>query len=354
MDNAGLMAPIPSRERAEYDAAEARKRGLYGLMVAVADPFSYVPGPVGDVAQVAKNIGEKGPLMGLLSSWDVVGMPKILRKGPEKLSMYGRSKVKFTPEGYAGMRELGKDIHSKEARSIHDQTGRYVDVAGNLLEEFSDARMVPTKELASQLAALMGKPAGHIATLRAKDLFEHPELYQRYPTVAEMPISLKNTPSKDGIGGTYWREKNAIDLQVGKGVGTNAGRIIPVAGHEFQHAIQALDKLPRGADFKAIERELVAALQGRGASPQDIIDLQKEIQRRAYNRYWLTEGEIGARTTQLRQPLTQKELGMSYPHDTVRFAGGEVVPSASRIVQPYDPDAIDKIAERMLQLQAKK
>jgi hypothetical protein len=352
MDTTGLMAPSGSEARRRYDEAEARKRGFYGLMAAVAEPLSYVPGPVGDAAQVAQNIGERGPLEGLMSSWDVVGLPKVLRQGPKVLKMFEKVPVSDSKMEKA-LKTLSKDVMGPEARELHARTGRLVDVEGNLLGEFSDAGAAPKERLAEVLDAVMARrDPTYTASARASDLFSHPELFRRHPETAEMPVSVRvDTRLKPGtVGGSYERSSQKIFVPPVESA-ADLTEALRTWLHENQHHIQRKQGLQGGASYDYIKELLADAIKHYSGDQSALLDpgFRRAFERAAMNRYRDTEGELWARNVEARSMLPEGLLRKHYPYDTQTAAGStSIIPPRSRVLEPYNQPQIDAIARRLL------
>lgn len=89
------------------------------------------------------------------------------------------------------------------------------------------------------------------AELAAKDVYNHPELYQLYPSLKNMPVTLENLgPERSGTYSPYadTRLRRIFNQHLGEiGVsGPNESALESVLSHEFGHAVQHEEKMPTG------------------------------------------------------------------------------------------------------------
>ncbi len=352
MDTTGLMAPAGSEARRRYDEAEARKRGFYGLMAAVAEPLSYIPGPVGDAAQIAQNIGEHGPAEGLMASWDAVGLPKVLRQGPKALSMIERAPTKLSKQAAA---ELAKDPLGGRAMQFFKDTGTHIDPAGNVRRTFSDIEASVTPTLAKELSrAIRGKQFTAISG-ESQDFFSHPELYNQYPSLAKMPVVVDWQPGKPSVAAQYRGPgAGAVEMANVSVQGSPQGwKYSPLSAwlHEMQHAVQTANDLPGGTSPRAIADMLFAELDKKAPGASLDPGLRETVKRLARSRYFSTLGEADARATQFLSRFPEDQLKKVNPVAAYRDEFNTPLRPASIVVDPYEQDWYRQIAKRLTDLQ---
>jgi len=231
-------------------------------------------------------------------------------------------------------------------RKRFQSTGLFYDKAGNLLKEFSDDAAKPTGKFVLALNdALTHKDYKRFQTQKLGDFLEHPELYMRHPELADVPVSVGFSPGGDKYGGAFNPSGQKMKV-LAPGKATKDNPLLALL-HETQHAIQSKEGLPQGSDFKAIERDLAASVTHH-SEPAETLRLADKIKHEAFQRYLLTEGEMGARMTERRRPLTGIERRQLFPFDSNLDTQGQIVPASRRVLSPYDPAEIDKIARRLL------
>lgn len=361
MDNVGLMRPGPTVASQEDEERRRRESGYLGLMAAMAEPLTYAPNPfVSAAAQTAKQVGDKGWATGLASGAADLAMNLVTRNGPGKLNMYQKVKSPKFKDRAAETRynlirteqqpkldRMAKNLYGDEAREFYHSTGQWVDTAGNKLREFSDHQAKPTDKLLEKVAQqLLNRDPNFTITDRNSEFFDHPELYMRYPEMADYRISLGIKPGSSYYSGQYSEPSKKATIYIpGKETDDN---ILRTWLHEMQHAVQNRDDLPKGANPKAIEWDLTNSLLHHGAKATDVIDLGDAIKAEAKNRYLLTEGELGANMTERRDLMTPQQRKLVYPPDSQTWSNNAPVQSGSRVLSPYDPAEIDRIARRLL------
>lgn len=337
MADLGVMQPGPTRAELERREREARERGYLGLMAAVSEPLTYSPNyGISSLASVAQNIGEKGWAKGLMATLANAALGQAAKRGPGMLHMYERAGKKLP---------IPLEVSSRADRKFYEKTGIFHDVAGNPLQEFSDTGAQPKDALINAINnALARRDYQYSWTGRNKDLVSHPELYARHPELANIPVTVGFRPGKGAYTGSF--KPGEIKLNV---PGQEGAENSPMSAwlHEMQHAVQTKQGLPRGADPRAIERELAASVT-HYSGPEDVMRLKEQIKAAAWKRYMDTEGELGARMTERRAPLSPVERRLMYPFDSQLDRFGKVVPRGSRVLEPYDPKEIDKIARLLL------
>lgn len=351
MDETGLMAPRAFKSALTWQEAEKRRQrehGLGGLLTSLTEPLSYIPGPVGDVAQGAANIGREGLGAGLMQTASELLLPKVMRRGPSVLHMYERGKTKPS----ATVREaIRRFVTGGNAERYHKDTGEFIDVAGNPLKEFSDADIMPRIAMMKELSRQIRSQGTADVTAPSKDFWYHPELYRRHPDAANVEVRFRYDPRFQHTSGTFYPLSKKIDLNI-KG---EDGKL-PVSKwlHEMQHWMQNKQDLPQGSSFSALRNELVQHLKGAGVDDNWLMANKKAVNEAAWQRYWLTEGEIGARQVEARRLLRPAQLQESLPTRTVRTGedltqGGLAIPSSKRIVQPYNALELEQLAMQLLE-----
>lgn len=134
----------------------------------------------------------------------------------------------------------------KDAASIWIATGWEKGADGKWRNEIPDARQKEGTSLEEKgLVTYVG------------DAIDAPELFQSYPTLADLIITLDNSHS----AGSYAEDEQTIYLNKGYNTKTTDGKtVLTPEGrrtliHELQHAVQAIEGFARGGSEAAIEKQ---------------------------------------------------------------------------------------------------
>lgn len=164
--------------------------------------------------------------------------------------------------------------------NVHRRTGVFRSPEGRLMFEIDDsAARLRTENLGAPAYGIYQIPMFPKTPLTVGDVLEHPELYSRYPQVAQTPLS--STGLNFDIRGAYNPDTNKMFLASG-----DANEMRSVLLHEIQHNVQNIEKFAQGgspqrflaADHTQIRKENNTLLDGlRDAFKTDGIDINRYV-----------------------------------------------------------------------------
>jgi len=240
---------------------------------------------------------------------------------------------------YAEMRDAGYS-----PSSIYQETGLFRTGDRMLKFEIPDTGSSLTNSVVN---ALMRYEPGTKVEGRLSTILNHPELYENYPGMKDLPTSvniLKPQPSGAmNYEGLYNPRAKSIDAQSSYLEGPKG--IQSVLLHEAAHHIQGLENFAKGSS-PTYERQLGQNLIDRidaqrsaeaakdGPDP-DMLDrlyaMKMEFMKKfkPFDAYQRSAGEVDARTIQSRMQMTPWQLQNISPADT---AAG-LVPFQNQIVR---------------------
>lgn len=153
----------------------------------------------------------------------------------------------FAGEGAKGARNMfwrARDMFQRRYNPeiVHHNTGVFRSPEGRLMFEIDDsaARLRPENLNVSPQGRL-SVPMFQKAPLTVGDVLEHPELYSRYPQVAQTP--LRSTGFSFDIDGAYNSDTKKMFLGGGDPAHTRS-----VLLHEIQHNVQDIEKFAPGGN----------------------------------------------------------------------------------------------------------
>lgn len=183
----------------------------------------------------------------------------------------------------------------------------------------------------------MLRPGQH----RLGDILQHPELYERYPQLADLRLYIYKeapTPASQGLYAWYVADDNSIGINL-KAFGRNPNPrdVMPELLHELQHAIQKQEGFAYGSTAEQVDKQLV-----EGAPTRELVmkhvdrvareyygapyasldeDAQQRVQR--ITAYQLQAGEIEARAVGegYRLKRFDPRQHYDYPEGIVRRSG---------------------------------
>lgn len=125
---------------------------------------------------------------------------------------------------------------------VHHNTGVFRAPEGRLMFEIDDsaARLRP-ENLERSAAGSLYVPMFPKTPLTVGDVLEHPELYARYPQVAQTPV--RSTGFRFDIEGSYNPDVNKIALRGGE-----PEQLRSTLLHEIQHNVQNIEKFAQGGN----------------------------------------------------------------------------------------------------------
>lgn len=153
----------------------------------------------------------------------------------------------FAGEGARGARNMfwrARDMIQRRYNPeiVHHNTGVFRAPEGRLMFEIDDAaaRLRP-ENLERSAAGSLYVPMFPKTPLTVGDVLEHPELYARYPQVAQTPV--RSTGFRFDIEGSYNPDVNKIALRGGE-----PEQLRSTLLHEIQHNVQNIEKFAQGGN----------------------------------------------------------------------------------------------------------
>jgi hypothetical protein len=159
----------------------------------------------------------------------------------------GEAEAIFAGEGAKGARNMfwrARDMFQRRYNPeiVHHNTGVFRAPEGRLMFEIDDsaARLRP-ENLDVSPQGRLSVPMFQKAPLTVGDVLEHPELYSRYPEIAQTP--LRSTGFRFDIDGAYNSDTKRMFLGGGDPAHTRS-----VLLHEIQHNVQDIEKFAQGGN----------------------------------------------------------------------------------------------------------
>lgn len=147
-------------------------------------------------------------------------------------------------EGMQNMFRRARDFFQRRYNPeiVHHNTGVFRAPEGRLMFEIDDsaARLRP-ENLERSAAGSLYVPMFPKTPLTVGDVLEHPELYARYPQVAQTPV--RSTGFRFDIEGSYNPDVNKIALRGGE-----PEQLRSTLLHEIQHNVQNIEKFAQGGN----------------------------------------------------------------------------------------------------------
>lgn len=153
------------------------------------------------------------------------------------------------------------DIYGPRSREVAMQLANAYNPVGMVGARFKGSGAVPTdvplygraKEISDQFSEVSPEMLARATQPFSKesvtlgDVLRHPELYRDYPELARYPVKslglFTDPATRAAYGqGTVYLPANSVNLSPAKLKETHSSLL-----HEVQHAIQELDKMPKGA-----------------------------------------------------------------------------------------------------------
>ena len=161
-------------------------------------------------------------------------------------------------------------IDFKTNKEIWEQTNWYIDPndgqwrfyiddskskLNNIEDVFKDNEITQGEIQGSQFLK------GEGLTTRLGDIFDHPELYKKYPTFKNLPVEFYDNPLSKSLGIASGFGKMELGRQSAVGINLanhkNADSIHSTILHEIQHVIQRREGFVPGANRQGIEDDLL-------------------------------------------------------------------------------------------------
>lgn len=198
-----------------------------------------------------------------------------------------------------------------------------------------------------------------------KDVLDHPELYENYPFLADMPIVSKRMPPGH-FGGLAANPKNPQPDDAGIILNEELVRMNPEEAlstllHELQHGVQMKEGWGMGATANSVDPKLAASsyfeleddlealkrtyTKNQGSMSDDTRQKAEEalrkldaasMQMRAKEGgpgmygYYVTDGEVQARNTQHRRKWTMARRSQELPADSASVYERHQIPGPRR------------------------
>lgn len=153
----------------------------------------------------------------------------------------------FAGEGAKGARNMfwrARDMFQRRYNPeiVHHNTGVFRSPEGRLMFEIDDsAARVRPENLDVSAQGRLSVPMFPKTPLTVGDVLEHPELYSRYPEIAQTP--LRSTGFRFDIEGAYNPDTKKMFLGGGDPAHTRS-----VLLHEIQHNVQDIEKFAQGGN----------------------------------------------------------------------------------------------------------
>lgn len=348
MDDSGLMAPIGSKARLEYEKQRKKEealRGPWGLVKAVAEPLSWLPGIPGALARgadTASDIAAEGWEAGLTRALSSVA--PFVKNAPSKLNVVVPVHPKYVNQAAVDMvKKAG--LHSPEAYDYYQKTKTWVTPSGVVME-IPDDKAFPTPKILDALARQRGvsAPLG--------DVFEHPDLFKHQhfsPLQKNIFVDyIWNSPQRNA---TYIPWINTIRIRGNR----SPDEMRQALGHEIQHVLQVMYGRPSGTNVHFIRQRVEDTPLGKEPQWQQLPEANKRTI--AYYLYLLDPGEREARAVENRMMLSPGERKGAFPLQTderlapfsVRSpAGYPIVPPELEYESFRDLPGIERVARALI------
>jgi hypothetical protein len=256
-------------------------------------------------------------------------------------------------------------------REPHDTSGQIAAVMSN-------------RDIVNRLNKVESLSKEKIVRTNLGGLLEHPQLYQQYPEMRDLPVDIR--PLDGWTRAQYGQGK--IDVSNVTGYGMQEGKKDLL--HEIQHAIQEKEGWARGGnpetgirEYKAILRDLldqIGEINNRLTKAQgtpkynELLDLRSELTKqvqsiegkegvgafeKGFDQYKRLSGEVEARDTAARMGLSAEERLRTAPYAAqgidlkdmiTKMGGGAGLVGAASLYSPQNAQAMQN--NRMAQEQA--
>ena len=186
------------------------------------------------------------------------------------------------------------------AETVRNETGWSKGVDGKWRFEISDADAKLNDAAWNKLFTNTFTKNDKDASFSLGHLLDHPKLFAAYPALRSMRVFMN-----DGAGATYHDDGDGTRFIT---VGAKAGDRESILLHEIQHGIQFIEGFATGGSAKAFAKEL----------PNGDFD-------NGFESYRKLAGEVEARNTEARRPLTDEERRLVPPYSTQDVPDRDVI-----------------------------
>lgn len=277
-----------------------------------------------------------------------LGTGTAFNKAPAgSIGLFAGERANYTP-AEQNLRYTAKQMTAanKPREDIWQMTNTYRDPVGHFKTEIPDINSVVTLKTGTfgitpfahhwennpGYASLMELPVQRYTTLM-KDILHHPELYEKYPHIANIPVHLDSTPGYIA-GYVLPRESlTGIDpdyahgyIKIGQGeLDRGKENLRSSLLHEIQHVIQEHEKHPSGGSpnqpsmsqvpkgSTPAQRAINKALGNMVARVPGLRSLSSAFRRDPVESYNALLGEMEAYNTEGRRNLDAQQRKTDYP-----------------------------------------
>jgi len=152
---------------------------------------------------------------------------------------------------------------------VHRETGWFIGPDGKARREINDQHAKINED---KLNELIRNPLGSV---NLGDVIDHPELFSRYPSFKEMPVTVESNP---GYAGSFHPQSESISLKVDR----NISDIRKTLLHEIQHAVQHEEDFALGGNPSSAHHSMSKEKLHEVTSK--VIDYYKTLEKQANER----------------------------------------------------------------------
>lgn len=285
-------------DQAEQGAQQTQSGNvLAGTANRILGPVNYLASPLTALLPTSEEVEAsdlpdwaKGPVSAVNNT------AQIFMPGPGELGALGAA---VKPAMFLGVMAKNADraaldrakmmtMDGADRGRVLRETGWFKDVDGHWKFETDDSMTKMTDAARERFVS------GQTAEGRAADIFDHPQLYENYPQMADIPVRIE--PGATGYSGQY--AGGSITGEAG-----SSPEVRRLMLHELDHGVQGIEGFMRGATPSVFEDGAkYAYLRNPGES--------------AFDAYYRVAGEVAARNTERRAALPGSMRRVIHPLDT--------------------------------------
>lgn len=285
------------------------------------------------------------------------GRQEMMQQGANIAGMFVGPNAKLPAEARAAYqqaqemeKDLGKMISTPTGgfepitpEVIRQRTGWDKNSAGQWRMEISDqgSKMLPAWQ-----------NVGPGQTVKTGDVFHHPELYQLYPHLQDMPLRQMTSPGEGAFHS---------DFGIGVGYGGSGDLERSVALHELQHGVSGAEGWPRGAGLQSPEVVAYATAKTQPLYDKGLLNPDQALKFYDAQRmkgYMKEAGEVDSRNTEARRDMSMHMRNLVSPlktqdvkpEDVIQPFTGPVLPGYAARATPAYSIPTDPVAAAKAQL----
>lgn len=299
----------------------------------------------------------------------LVGAAKVTKGMPGGLSIMGPESASWKPEmAFQAGKMEAKGVKPDE---IYEATGMVRGLDNQWRTELSDqfAKMKQGEKFDEihRRGGLNGVWAKE--NVLVKDVFEHPELLEAYPHLAEIKVVTHKADTP--LRGSYNQKKNEISIR--EDLDSEEAKSVML--HELTHSIQSKEEFNRGANasqliqyfakekeaimpqIEALNAEARIALRAGDKSTYDNLMAQRDQlskqyiemnpEKLGYEAYLKHGGEAEARMVQNRMNLSPEELRQNFPYQNAPNQYGLDINPDEAIITTKTPGTINQPSQSL-------